>query len=205
MRRSPPSLINANMYDGVAAWAEANSVELYWFDAFDENWKAPPGYEARWGLWNTNEISKRSSDPDIHFWDADSNGNWHDPNNWEPVGTPQSNWHVVLDKVDGTVVQLASNSTVETVDITGITPGTMTLNIQQGTSLTVTDILNVNCGGILSGAGSIVGNVQVNHGTVQPGESVGLPVPEPEAIVSVAIGAFLLIARFPGRDARGLK
>ena len=121
------------------------------------------------------------------------------------MGTPQNNWHVVLDKVDGTVVQLTSDSTVETVDITGIMQDTMTLEIQQGASLTVTDILNVNCGGILSGFGLIVGNVQVNHGTVQPGVGLGVAVPEPEAIALLVVGIFLLVARFPGRNSIGIK
>lgn len=36
---------------GAAEWSNAEGVPMYYFEAFDEAWKAPPEYEAHWGIW----------------------------------------------------------------------------------------------------------------------------------------------------------
>jgi exo-beta-1,3-glucanase (GH17 family) len=56
-----PSLSNAVRYfSDFVAWARANNVEYYYFEAFDEAWKAdyegPQG--AHWGLWDRSGILK---------------------------------------------------------------------------------------------------------------------------------------------------
>ncbi len=46
-----PSPANQRQHFGeVTAWARANNVKLFWFEGFDEEWKAPPPQEACWGL-----------------------------------------------------------------------------------------------------------------------------------------------------------
>ncbi|HEY3343305.1 MAG TPA: glycosyl hydrolase family 17 protein [Anaerolineaceae bacterium] len=50
-----PSLQNAQTYQQTfLAWARANQVGYYYFEAFDEAWKAAPGsqVEACWGIWD---------------------------------------------------------------------------------------------------------------------------------------------------------
>jgi len=35
---------------GVANWSNGEGIRVYYFEAFDEAWKAPPEYEAHWGI-----------------------------------------------------------------------------------------------------------------------------------------------------------
>ncbi|MFH1149737.1 MAG: glycosyl hydrolase family 17 protein [Actinomycetota bacterium] len=39
-------------------WAEANNVEYFYFEAFDESWKDEGGCGPHWGLWDTNAVLK---------------------------------------------------------------------------------------------------------------------------------------------------
>lgn len=49
------SLENAEKYLlGAASWSTSEDVPMYYFEAFDEAWKAPPAYEAHWGIWYGN-------------------------------------------------------------------------------------------------------------------------------------------------------
>jgi exo-beta-1,3-glucanase (GH17 family) len=53
--KAVPSLQNAKTYlQTFLAWARANQIGYYYFEAFDEAWKASPGsqVEACWGLWD---------------------------------------------------------------------------------------------------------------------------------------------------------
>lgn len=43
---------------GFAQWANTNSVEYYYFEAFDESWKSENGTGAHWGLWTTGASLK---------------------------------------------------------------------------------------------------------------------------------------------------
>lgn len=63
-----PSAENAARYFYEAStWAYQNSVELFYFSAFDEKWKAPPELEAHWGIWDSNDNIKSSFLPDYNF------------------------------------------------------------------------------------------------------------------------------------------
>ncbi len=50
-----PSLVNAEMFfRDFTAWAALNKVPYFYFEAFDESWKATdePGVGAYWGIWD---------------------------------------------------------------------------------------------------------------------------------------------------------
>ena len=50
-----PSLENAARFLSEAvAWAGANDVPMFCFEAFDEAWKGPPIFEQHWGAWYAN-------------------------------------------------------------------------------------------------------------------------------------------------------
>ena len=56
-----PSEANARKYfTDVIAWARTSSVKIYWFEAFDEKWKATPDYpqEANWGIFTSVGVMK---------------------------------------------------------------------------------------------------------------------------------------------------
>lgn len=49
----------------LTAWARANNVTLFWFEAFDEDWKGDPanpdGAEKHWGLYNIDRQPKKAA------------------------------------------------------------------------------------------------------------------------------------------------
>ncbi|NNE69839.1 MAG: glycosyl hydrolase [Rhodothermales bacterium] len=49
-------------HDELMAWARANNVTTFWFEAFDEDWKGNPdnplGAEKHWGLWRVDRTPK---------------------------------------------------------------------------------------------------------------------------------------------------
>ncbi len=50
-----PSSANAARYlNDFMDWAESKNVDYYYFEAFDESWKAEGGCGAHWGLWGTD-------------------------------------------------------------------------------------------------------------------------------------------------------
>lgn len=50
-----PSLENAIQYFNESThWAEDNGVDLFYFEAFDEEWKGPCQYEQHFGIWTSN-------------------------------------------------------------------------------------------------------------------------------------------------------
>lgn len=48
-------------------WAARNDVKMFYFAAFDEQWKPPPEYEAHWGIWDSNGVIKGSFLPEHVF------------------------------------------------------------------------------------------------------------------------------------------
>lgn len=54
-----PSLKNAIQYRRESTqWAKDNGVELFYFEAFDEDWKGPGEFERHFGIWEANGVLK---------------------------------------------------------------------------------------------------------------------------------------------------
>jgi exo-beta-1,3-glucanase (GH17 family) len=72
-----PSMGNeARYFHEVSEWAADNNVPLFYFEAFDEKWKAssPTEIEANWGIWSSDGKVKQSFFENPVFWeDFDSN------------------------------------------------------------------------------------------------------------------------------------
>lgn len=81
-----PSPDNAAFYFLVfASWAQANSVKYFYFESFDESWKAglegPQG--ACWGVWNGSGVSKAGMEK---VFDGETvPDNWSAPPPTEPI------------------------------------------------------------------------------------------------------------------------
>lgn len=69
-----PSESNQRRYFFLSTgWAHRNGIKLFYFEAFDEDWKGilGPEYEAHWGLWDANAQPKFSLNPKspvYRFW-----------------------------------------------------------------------------------------------------------------------------------------
>ncbi len=65
-RSAVPDLVNAARYfQEFVSWARSESVEYFYFAAFDEEWKvtAGTGYNAHWGIWDKNLSLKAGMEP----------------------------------------------------------------------------------------------------------------------------------------------
>lgn len=63
-----PSPKNAARYFyDVQCWAARNDVNVFYFSAYDEEWKAPPEYEAHWGVWEQDGTIKPEFMPSVVF------------------------------------------------------------------------------------------------------------------------------------------
>lgn len=57
-----PSLENQRKYlKEFICQAQQENISFYYFEAFDEKWKAPPEVEAHWGFYNSNRTPKHKS------------------------------------------------------------------------------------------------------------------------------------------------
>jgi len=124
--------------------------------------------------------------PESHNWIATgATGFWDDGANWDAAGEePEFNWDVVLDNSTlptGKTVTVDADALVKSVEISGAA-GSITLNIQQGVTVTVTDGIEVLEGGILKGKGTLVGDIVNQSGNVDVG------MPEPSTGVLFLIG-----------------
>jgi hypothetical protein len=132
--------------------------------------------------------------PDGSTWNTDVVGNWNTPANWTPGGPPIATDAALINS-DGAVVTVDDSQ--PTADNTTVTAGE--LAIDAGGVLTSPLTLN---GSLLTGSGTIVGNVTViNGGTLSPGSSVGpfvsgdsqLSIPEPASGLLGALGMIWLL------------
>jgi glucose/arabinose dehydrogenase len=116
--------------------------------------------------------------PHAFNWSADVDGNWSDRLPWNadsqaaddrmaPHAWGAARYAVALDRpgADPTVT-LDQDARVESVRIAD------RLRLTTGNDLTVDGLLTVDPSGVLTGAGSILGDV-ANHGTLIPGDSIG--------------------------------
>jgi hypothetical protein len=54
-----PSPANAKIYgEKMRSWAADNTIQYFWFEAFDENWKTEGGVGPHWGIWDSNGTIK---------------------------------------------------------------------------------------------------------------------------------------------------
>lgn len=85
-----PSPMNAARYFyDVQCWAARNDVNVFYFSAYDEQWKAPPEYEAHWGVWESDGTIKPDFLPSVIFcedFDPPHHPFCAEPNDvaWEP-------------------------------------------------------------------------------------------------------------------------
>jgi len=136
--------------------------------------------------------------PEPHSWIIDDdqveNLIWSDGKNWDGGGIgPQSDWDIQIDNKNVTIGQTVivdADTVVHSIDLGGI-GGTMSVVIEKNVTLTVLDGITVGPGGILKGAGTVVGVITNLGGTVH------LEVPEPVGIVLVALGLVGLVCWFP--------
>ena len=137
-------------------------------------------------------------DPERHSWIIDDyqveNLIWSDGKNWDGGGIgPQSDWDIQIDNKNvttGQTVIVDADSVVHSIDLGGI-GGTMSVVIEKNVTLTVLDGITVGPGGILKGAGTVVGVITNLGGTVH------LEIPEPAGFVLVALGLVGLVCWFP--------
>ena len=119
---------------------------------------------------------------------------WSDGNNWDGGGIgPQANWDIQLDNqkvTTGQTVIVDADTVVHSIDINGI-GGTMIVVVKENVRLDVLDGITVGPGGILKGAGTVVGDITNLGGTVIVG------FPEPSGMVLVALGLVGLVCWFP--------
>jgi exo-beta-1,3-glucanase (GH17 family) len=67
-KEARPSPLNAARYFyGVQCWAARNDVNVFYFAAYDEKWKAPPEYAAHWGIWESDGTIKPEFLPSVIF------------------------------------------------------------------------------------------------------------------------------------------
>ena len=63
-----PSPENAARYFyDVQCWAARNDVNVFYFAAYDEKWKAPPQFAAHWGVWESDGTIKPEFLPSVVF------------------------------------------------------------------------------------------------------------------------------------------
>jgi len=63
-----PSPKNASRYFyEVQCWAARNDVNVFYFSAYDEQWKAPPQFAAHWGVWESDGTIKPDFLPSVVF------------------------------------------------------------------------------------------------------------------------------------------
>lgn len=59
----------ARYFRDLTSWAAANNVTVFWFEAFDEDWKGdtanPAGAEKHWGLYNLDRQPKKAAREDL--------------------------------------------------------------------------------------------------------------------------------------------
>jgi len=127
---------------------------------------------------------------DIHNWASNAaSASFGAGASWDAAGVPAAGWdaNVQSGKTQNQTAVVSANHTVQFVNIAGnvevvfdaenntidATPRSMTLDVQAGNTLTATNGLAVKGGGILTGGGTIVADVTVEGGSVNPGASPG--------------------------------
>ena len=156
-----------------------------------------------------NIVVENVSGNSEHSWASGSaTGLWSTPANWQPSGVPAADWAARVRNTSAPALRkaiVAANSSVNSVEIAGVA-GAMELQLDAGITLTVAQGVSVQAGGILSGAGTLLGNVTngglVSVGVPAGGEALAAAVPEPSALVLFAIGLSVGALRRRGCGAR---
>ena len=120
-KEAKPSPLNAARYFyGVQCWAARNDVNVFYFAAYDEKWKAQveyaPEYAAHWGIWESNGTIKPEFLPSVVFcedFDLLSHQFCAEPNGvvWEPniiQGEPNSDGNFLRILHDGFPIDFSS-------------------------------------------------------------------------------------------------
>ena len=137
------------------------------------------------------------SDPvtTVHTWDTTAaSGVWSTPTHWDAIATPGELWIADVAGVSGAAQEavVSSNSTVHQLFVSG-GAGQMTVVIEDAVTLTTFGHTTIQPGGgihleggtlsaqaiileggVLSGSGTVIGDVNNEHGVISPGESAGI-------------------------------
>jgi glucan 1,3-beta-glucosidase len=107
-----PSLKNAARYFySVQCWAARNDVNVFYFSAYDEEWKSPPESEAHWGVWESDGTIKSTFLPSVTFCeDFDPQINPYCPETRESDNAPEPNVFGGDPNADGNFLRLQYDS-----------------------------------------------------------------------------------------------
>lgn len=109
------------------------------------------------------------------YWRNLGDGAWAAGGNWSLGVEPTNPYDVSIVAENAlTVFGPAVNRTVKSLSIGGDDTAIATLNLASGITLTATNGTTIRANGILSGAGTIAGDVANLGGTVSPGDSPGV-------------------------------
>jgi hypothetical protein len=112
----------------------------------------------------------------IHFWSSiDFIDEWDELANWLPRGLPGKNWTTIVANSNSfnQSAVIHRDSSVGSLVIGGTT-NKMSVEIQEGATLSVAEELRVDPNGRIQGTGVIFGNIANNGGEISPGMSTGV-------------------------------
>lgn len=145
--------------------------------------------------------------PDLHWREAGS-GMWDSGNNWTLSLNPAFVHDVYIDSsVNANVLGPAGDVTVRNLQVGGGS-GDVNLQLQNTSVLSAIDGVSIASNGVLSGNGTIVGNV-FNEGTIAPGMSAGTLTFEGDveltdtSVLSIELGGFTSGSEFDAISVTG--
>ena len=169
---------------------------------------AIPAFFSNTSFGSLGPIARLSLDVRIfrNWQNTQESGSWSDTTRWNaPDGSPQPYWDARLSNVaplsDQTAL-ITSNTMVNSVEVSAA--GEFSLQIAAGANLAVTDQFTAFAGGIVSGSGTITGDLFIEGGLVSPGDeassvvvsslTAGSAIPEPQSAAILLMGFLLCIS-----------